>query len=610
MLGQPISMLLPQVIGFKLGGELPRGRDRHRPRPHGDRDAAREGRGRQVRRVLRPRACRTSASPTGRRSATCRRSSARPARSSRSTPRRSATSSSPAGRPSRSSWSTPTRASRACSTSPTTRTRPTPTRSSSTSATSCRASPGPKRPQDRIALSDAKPAFLEAMEEWDPEAGEAARQPARRGDRRSPSRPRIRRPRTTTARRGKPRRAGLTATAADAPPHQRRGRPSQLEDGETVELDHGHVVIAAITSCTNTSNPSVMLGAGLVAKKAVERGLRPQALGQDLARAGLDGGHRVPGEVRARQVPRQAPVQPRRLRLHHLHRELRPAAGGDLEGGQREGPRRLLGALGQPQLRGPDQPRHPRQLPCLAAAGGRLRAGRADGRRPHHRADRPRLRRRARLPAATSGRPTTEIADAIEQAVRADMFTKSYSDVFTGDKRWKRDRGPRGRPLHLARLDLRPQALLLRGDGGRAASRSSRSRAPGSWPLLGDSVTTDHISPAGAIKKDSPAGQWLIENGVEVRDFNSYGARRGNHEVMIRGTFANVRLRNRLVEKEGGFTRHFPDGDERTQDDLRGGDEVRRGGRPPGGARRQGVRLGLLPRLGGQGHRSCSASAR
>ena len=95
-------------------------------------------------------------------------------------------------------------------------------------------------------------------------------------------------------------------------------------------------------------------------------------------------------------------------------------------------------------------------------------------------------------------------------------------------------------------------------------SRSSRSRTPACSRSSGDSVTTDHISPAGAIKKKSPAGEWLIENGVEVRDFNSYGARRGNHEVMIRGTFANVRLRNKLVEKEGGFTKKFPEGEETT----------------------------------------------
>ena len=151
-----------------------------------------------------------------------------------------------------------------------------------------------------------------------------------------------------------------------------------------------------------------------------------------------------------------------------------------------------------------------------------------------------------------------------------------------------------------------------------AARPSSRAWRPSPTPVepvegarvlavLGDSVTTDHISPAGAIKKDSPAGQWLIENGVEVRDFNSYGARRGNHEVMIRGTFANVRLRNRLVEKEGGFTKKFPEA--RGDHDLRGRDGLRRGGHAAGRPRRQGVRLGLIARLGRQGHRPARASA-
>ena len=157
-----------------------------------------------------------------------------------------------------------------------------------------------------------------------------------------------------------------------------------------------------------------------------------------------------------------------------------------------------------------------------------------------------------------------EVKETVAEAVRADMFTKNYADVFTGDERWNGPRRPRGRPLRLARLDLRPPP-----------DRSSRGWTPSRRPVepiedarvlavLGDSVTTDHISPAGAIKKKSPAGEWLIENGVEVRDFNSYGARRGNHEVMIRGTFANVRLRNELVEKEGGFTKKFPEGEETT----------------------------------------------
>ena len=130
---------------------------------------------------------------------------------------------------------------------------------------------------------------------------------------------------------------------------------------------------------------------------------------------------------------------------------------------------------------------------------------------------------------------------------------------------------------------------------GLSPIRSARVLA-----VLGDSITTDHISPAGAIKKSSPAGAWLIEQGVESGDFNSYGSRRGNYEVMVRGTFANIRLRNLLVEKSGGFTRHFPDGEE--TEHLRGRQPVRGGRHPAGRAGRQGVRLGLVARLGGQGH--------
>ena len=156
-----------------------------------------------------------------------------------------------------------------------------------------------------------------------------------------------------------------------------------------------------------------------------------------------------------------------------------------------------------------------------------------------------------------------EIKQVVGEAVRADMFTKSYADVFTGDKRWKEIEVPEGdrytwpdstyvrKPSFFEGMDPEPEAVQPI-EGARVLA------------VLGDSVTTDHISPAGAIKRDSPAGRWLQEQGVEVRDFNSYGSRRGNHEVMIRGTFANVRLRNRLVEREGGFTRHFPDGEETT----------------------------------------------
>jgi aconitate hydratase len=160
--------------------------------------------------------------------------------------------------------------------------------------------------------------------------------------------------------------------------------------------------------------------------------------------------------------------------------------------------------------------------------------------------------------------PTSdEIKDTVSDAVRSDMFTKSYSDVFSGDDRWRGLDTPDGdrytwpdstyvrRPSFFEGMDPEPKPVEPI-EGARVLA------------VLGDSVTTDHISPAGAIKKASPAGAWLMDNGVEVRDFNSYGSRRGNHEVMIRGTFANIRLRNALVEKEGGFTRHFPDGEETT----------------------------------------------
>ena len=145
--------------------------------------------------------------------------------------------------------------------------------------------------------------------------------------------------------------------------------PVTLADGTETELDHGHVVIAAITSCTNTSNPSVMLGAGILARNAVQKGLHGQAVGQDLARAGLEGRHRVPRPRRADRVPRGARLPPRRLRLHDLHRQQRAAAGGDLRRRRRRGPRGRLGAVGQPQLRGPDQPGREDELPRLAAAG-------------------------------------------------------------------------------------------------------------------------------------------------------------------------------------------------------------------------------------------------
>jgi aconitate hydratase len=156
-----------------------------------------------------------------------------------------------------------------------------------------------------------------------------------------------------------------------------------------------------------------------------------------------------------------------------------------------------------------------------------------------------------------------EIKATVEAAIRSDMFTKSYVDVFTGDQRWSSLEIPEG-----DRYEWTDSTYVRRPPFFDGMESEPKSPAPiqGARVLavLGDSVTTDHISPAGAIKKESPAGGWLLDQGVAPRDFNSYGSRRGNHEVMIRGTFANIRLRNALVDREGGYTRHFPDGDETT----------------------------------------------
>ena len=232
---------------------------------------------------------------------------------------------------------------------------------------------GPRRPQDRVALSDAAQDFREELAELlaDGEtqfdaADEASAESFPASDPPSPAG------------------TGLPS----APGHQHSGA-AVVERERSAGLDHGAVVIAAITSCTNTSNPSVMIGAGLLAKKAVEAGLRAQAVGQDLARAGVEGGHRLPRARRPARAAVAARLRPRRLRLHHLHRELRSAARGDLERDRGARPGRLLRALRQPQLRGPHPPRGQDELPGLAAALRGLRAGRPDG-RGHHRASRSR----------------------------------------------------------------------------------------------------------------------------------------------------------------------------------------------------------------------------
>ena len=420
---------------------------------------------------------------------------------------------------------------------------------------------GPKRPQDRIPLTDAKPAFLEAMKEWDPAAGEQLRSPLDEAlDDSFPASDPPAEEHGNDA--GKPRKVSAGAATTEERPHTADAVEVELEDGEKVPLDHGYVVIAAITSCTNTSNPSVMLAAGLVAKKAVERGLKRQPW----VKTSL-----APGSTVVTEYLQKSGLDEY---LDKLQFNLVGYGCTTCIGNSGPLPEEISKAIAEKDL-----------VACSVLSGNRNFEGRINpDTRANYLASPPLVvayaltgRMDVDLTSEPIGRdsddepvylsdiwPTTaEIAETVGAAVRADMFTKGYSDVFSGDKRWKQIEVPEGdrytwpdstyvrRPAFFEGMKPEPEPIEPIADARVLA-------------VLGDSVTTDHISPAGAIKKDSPAGKWLIDNGVEVRDFNSYGARRGNHEVMIRGTFANVRLRNRLVEKEGGFTKHFPDGKETT----------------------------------------------
>jgi aconitate hydratase len=413
---------------------------------------------------------------------------------------------------------------------------------------------GPKRPQDRIALSNAKAAFLESLSEFDPKAAEslgngydqavAATFPA--------SDPLAE---DHNDDRGRPRHAGRTAV------EERVAEPVAvtLEDGTETEVDHGRVVIAAITSCTNTSNPSVMVGAGLLAKKAVERGLDSRAW----VKTSL-----APGSTVVTDYLEQAGLTEY---LDQLGFNLVGYGCTTCIGNSGPLPEAISEAVNEHDL-----------VVCSVLSGNRNFEGRIQqdvrnnylaspplcvayalaGRMDIDILDEP-------LGEGSDGEPvylreiwpsSEEIKETVANAIRSDMFTRNYADVFTGDDRWRGLDTPEGdrytwpdstyvrKPAFFEDMDLEPPPVEPI-EGARVLA------------VLGDSVTTDHISPAGAIKRDSPAGRWLIENGVEPRDFNSYGSRRGNHEVMVRGTFANVRLRNKLVEREGGFTKHFPEGE-------------------------------------------------
>ncbi|MEA2234671.1 MAG: aconitate hydratase [Solirubrobacteraceae bacterium] len=429
---------------------------------------------------------------------------------------------------------------------------------------------GPRRPQDRVALNEAQAAFRVALRDYLPQDGDGSHEDG--GDTIEfdalsfPASD----PPTYTARAGiRPPEHATDAqhaeeiAAARALARVDSSVPVTLRDGTETDLDHGRVVIAAITSCTNTSNPSVMLAAGLLARNAVRRGLTSKpwvktslapgskVVTEYLNRAGLTGdlealGFHLVGYGCTTCIGNSGPLPgaiSRAVGEHDLAVVSVLSGNRNFEG--RINPDVKMNYLASPPL-----------VVAYALAGSMDADIVNDpiGQDP----DGNDVYLRELWP---SGR---EVSETVEQAVRSEMFRSSYADVFAGDERWNSLKIPTGDRFawdeQSTYVHLPPYFDGMPEQPGAVEDiEGARVLA-----LLGDSVTTDHISPAGAIKPDSPAGLYLQEHGVEPRDFNSYGARRGNHEVMVRGTFANIRLRNRLGGgkrplPEGGVTRKLPE---------------------------------------------------
>jgi aconitate hydratase len=435
---------------------------------------------------------------------------------------------------------------------------------------------GPKRPQDRVALSDAKGSFRTALEDY-VEAGVTG------GDDRKPGVPQQERPQGVMSRTdeasaesfpasdpagsppGEEHENGLPAGPPDgaAAGRDRQGHAARvrLEDGTEFEIDHGAVTIAAITSCTNTSNPSVMIGAALLAKNAVEKGLQrkpwvkttlapgSKVVSDYYEKAGLTPyldklGFNLVGYGCTTCIGNSGPLIPE---VSAAVQENDLAVVSVLSGNRnfegRINPDVKMNYLASPPLVVAYALAGSMDVDLLEDPLGQDQ----DGNDVFLKDIWPSL---------------AEVERVIGEAISSDMFTTDYADVFAGDERWQSLPTPEGdtfewdpestyvrKPPYFEGMPKEPEPVQDIG-GARVLLK------------LGDSVTTDHISPAGAIKKDSPAGTYLAEHGVEQRDFNSYGSRRGNHEVMIRGTFANIRLRNQLAPgTEGGFTRDFTTGE-------------------------------------------------
>ncbi len=397
---------------------------------------------------------------------------------------------------------------------------------------------GPKRPQDRVVLSQAGESFNKALPSLiKPKSAAktaAAAVPAATKDRWEQE-------------------GGSPAAVGVEDPNVHEHVPVSVKDN----LKHGSVVIAAITSCTNTSNPSVLIGAGLLAKKAVEKGLTvPLWVKTSLA----------PGSKVVRDYLEKAGLMPylEKLKFHLVGYGCTTCIGnsGPL-------PTEVSQAIDDKEL-----------VVASVLSGNRNFEGRINSEvRANYLMSPPLVvafalagridvdLRKDPLGKGKDGQPvyladiwpsSREVEDAIKQSISSDMFAKSYGEVFKGDERWQGLSVPKGETYAWEKDSTYIRRAPYFDDMAVKPSPVQEIKNARVLAVLGDSVTTDHISPAGSIKKDSPAGKYLQEHGVKPADFNSYGSRRGNHEVMVRGTFANVRLRNKLVQTEGGYTRHLP----------------------------------------------------
>jgi aconitate hydratase len=406
---------------------------------------------------------------------------------------------------------------------------------------------GPKRPQDRVVLSKAGESFAQAL-------------------------PSLIKPKAKAAVAGPADMAGKQSAAKQIGRwEQEGGNPAAVgvEDPKVHEhisgngkaLRHGSVVIAAITSCTNTSNPSVMIAAGLLAKKAVEHGLEvPASVKTSLA----------PGSKVVLDYLQKAGLMPylEKLKFHIVGYGCTTCIGNSgplpvevskeideknlvvasVLSGNRNFEGRINSEVRANYLMSPP-------LVVAFALAGRIDTD----------------LRKDPIGKGRDGNPVyladiwpsqREVEETMASAITSEMFRKSYGEVYAGDERWRGLPIPKGETYAWDQDSTYIRQAPYFDDMALKPAGVEDIKGARVLAVLGDSVTTDHISPAGSIKKDGPAGKYLIAHGVQPADFNSYGSRRGNHEVMVRGTFANVRLRNKMVNTEGGFTRHLPDGEE------------------------------------------------